>query len=82
MTCGQQIKIAKIDNAGPNSKKKWDKYELDGITLHVYHKPQQQKLKQQPSNSNNNNLSKEIAAITEIGTSITLLATFLTSILS
>lgn len=44
MTCGQQIKIAKIDNAGPNSKKKWDKYELDGKTPHVCKKEKQQQL--------------------------------------
>jgi hypothetical protein len=52
-------------------KKKWDKFEMDGVTgvtPHVCHKQQQQQqplTQQQPStNSNNNsNLSEEIAAI-------------------
>jgi hypothetical protein len=46
-------------------KKKWDKFELDGVTPHVCRKPEQQEQSQvqrQPSNSNNN-LSKEIAAV-------------------
>jgi hypothetical protein len=67
MTCGQQIKIAKIDNIAPGQKKKWDKYELDGITPHVCHKPNQQQeqplVQQQLSSNINNKLSKEIAAI-------------------
>jgi hypothetical protein len=65
MTCGQQIRIAKIDNAGPDAKKKWHKFELDGKTPHVCSKPphqQQPPVQRQPRNSNNN-LSKEIAAI-------------------
>lgn len=65
MTCGQQIKIAKIDNITPGQKKKWDKFELDGKTPHVCNKPphqqQQPTIQRQPSNINN--LSKEIAAI-------------------
>jgi molecular chaperone GrpE (heat shock protein) len=57
-------------------KKKWDKFEMDGVTgvtPHVCRKPEQERqqqqqqplTQQQPStNSNNNsNLSKEIAAI-------------------
>jgi hypothetical protein len=63
LTCQKQIKISKIDNAGPDSKKKkWDKFELDGVTPHVCsttnNKPEQQQ--QQPSN---NSLKKEVAAI-------------------
>jgi hypothetical protein len=50
-------------------KKKWDKFEMDGVTgvtPHICRKPEQERQQQQqPStNSNNNsNLSKEIAAI-------------------
>lgn len=66
MSCGQQIRIAKIDNPGPDAKKKWEKFEVDGITLHLCHKPNphQERLpiQRQPSN-NSNNLSKEIASI-------------------
>jgi hypothetical protein len=56
MTCGQQIRISKIDNVGSDSKKKWNKFELDGKTPHVCRKGKQQ---QQPSND----IIKEIAAI-------------------
>ncbi len=31
----KQIRISKIDNAGPNAEKKWNKYEIDGVTPHV-----------------------------------------------
>jgi hypothetical protein len=40
LTCKKQIRIAKIDNVPPGQKKKWEKYELDGVTLHVCHKQQ------------------------------------------
>jgi hypothetical protein len=65
-SCKQQIRIAKIDNVPPGQKKKWEKYELDGFTLHVCRKQQPEqsaatKGKQQPVVSND--LSKEIAAI-------------------
>jgi hypothetical protein len=40
LICKQQIRIAKIDNVPPGQKKKWKKYELDGVTLHVCHKQQ------------------------------------------
>jgi hypothetical protein len=59
MTCGQQIKIAKIDNPGPDAKKKWEKYDMDGKTPHVCRRKNQQRQQQ----SSNNDVSKEIAAI-------------------
>jgi hypothetical protein len=40
--CGAQIRLAKIEGAGPDAKKKWDKYELDGVTPHVCKKKQHQ----------------------------------------
>jgi hypothetical protein len=50
LTCHKQIRIAKIDNVPAGQKKKWEKYELDGITLHVCHKhpPNQLATKEQP----------------------------------
>jgi hypothetical protein len=56
--CKQQIKIAKIDNVPAGQmKKKWDKFELDGVTPHVCRKSEQQP----PASSDS--LKKEIAAI-------------------
>lgn len=46
LTCHKPIKISKIDNAGPNARKKWEKFERDGTTPH-----------QCSSNSNNNRSS-------------------------
>jgi hypothetical protein len=66
LTCHKQIRIAKIDNVPPGQKKKWEKYELDGVTLHVCHKQQPEQSatteegKKQPVVSND--LSKEVAA--------------------
>jgi hypothetical protein len=60
MTCGQQIRISKIDNAGSDSKKKWNKFELDGKTPHVYRKGKQQ---QQEEIGSKDTPKKEIAAI-------------------
>ena len=60
MSCGQQIRIAKIDNPGPDAKKKWDKFEMDGVTPHVCcsnNKPEQRQQQQ------HFDISKEIAAI-------------------
>ena len=34
LTCHKPIKISKIDNAGPNARKKWEKFERDGTTPH------------------------------------------------
>jgi hypothetical protein len=34
MTCHKPIRISKIDNAGPNARKKWLKFEHDGTTPH------------------------------------------------
>ncbi len=55
LTCKKQIRIAKIDNAGPNAKKRWQKYELDGLTAHICFKEEAEESatketpKQQPS---------------------------------
>ena len=46
LTCHKPIKISKTDNAGPNARKKWEKFERDGTTPH-----------QCSSNSNNNSSS-------------------------
>src|ERR687894_175218 len=34
LTCHKPIKISKIDNAGPNARKKWEKFERHGTTPH------------------------------------------------
>jgi uncharacterized protein (UPF0335 family) len=63
-TCGQQIRLSKIDNVAPDAKKKWNKFELDGVTVHVCTKKQQS---QQPPvlsrTTSSTDISKEIAAI-------------------
>jgi hypothetical protein len=59
LTCHKQIRIAKIDNVPPGQKKKWEKYELDGVTLHVCHKQQQPEQQKQQQLD----VSKEVAAI-------------------
>ncbi|HYZ59004.1 MAG TPA: hypothetical protein VE544_05030 [Nitrososphaeraceae archaeon] len=44
-TCGGSIRLSKIDAAGPDAKRKWNRFEMDGITVHVCKKkeqPQQQ----------------------------------------
>lgn len=61
LTCHKQIRIAKIDNVPAGQKKRWEKYELDGVTEHICHKqrqqPEQQKQEQQLD------ISKEITAV-------------------
>jgi hypothetical protein len=47
MTCHQQIRISKIDGAGPDAKKRWNKFEMDGVTPHVCSNKKQQKDQQQ-----------------------------------
>jgi septal ring factor EnvC (AmiA/AmiB activator) len=42
-------------------KKKWDKFELDGVTPHVCHKQEQQQQQQQQQHLDD--LSKEIMTI-------------------
>ena len=59
MSCGQQIRIAKIDNPGPDAKKKWDKFELDGVTPHICRQHKQQ----QPQPQQHYDLSKEVMTI-------------------
>jgi hypothetical protein len=60
LTCHKQIRIAKIDNVPAGQKKKWEKYELDGVTEHICHKQQQHHLEQQKQQLD---VSKEIADI-------------------
>jgi uncharacterized protein YceH (UPF0502 family) len=69
LTCHKQIRIAKIDNVPPGQKKKREKYELDGVTLHVCPKqqPEQSAAKEEPEKQQprivSNDLSTEVAAI-------------------
>ena len=68
-TCGQQIRLSRIEGAGPDSKKKWNKFEMDGVTVHVCKKKQQEQEQQPPpvltktTSSSTIDPSKEIAAI-------------------
>lgn len=62
LTCHKPIRISKIDNAGPNTKKKWEKFELDGVTPHVYNSSSS-KPKEKERVFVVNGISKEIAAI-------------------
>jgi hypothetical protein len=59
LTCHKPIRISKIDNVPAGQKKKWEKYELDGVTEHICHK-QQHHLEQQKQQLD---VSKEIADI-------------------
>ncbi len=34
LTCHKPIKISKIDNVPAGQKKKWERFELDGVTPH------------------------------------------------
>jgi hypothetical protein len=47
LTCHKPIKLSKIDNAGPNARKKWERFELDGVTPHQC-KKQEQDERQEP----------------------------------
>jgi predicted RNase H-like nuclease (RuvC/YqgF family) len=42
LTCHKPIKLSKIDNAGPNARKKWERFELDGVTPHQCKKQEQE----------------------------------------
>jgi hypothetical protein len=42
-TCHRPILISKIDNPQPDSKKRWEQWEIDGVTLHQCKKEHQQK---------------------------------------
>ncbi len=58
LTCKQLIRISKIDNISPGQKKKWEKYELGGVTPHICSRNSDQQ-QQHPSN----NITKEIAVV-------------------
>ena len=65
-TCNKPIRIAKIDNVPPGQKKKWEKYELDGITLHLCRKkqqPEQLAATEEKQLVVSNDLFKEVPAI-------------------
>lgn len=34
LTCHKPVKIAKIDGVGPNARKQWNRFGLDGVTPH------------------------------------------------
>jgi hypothetical protein len=61
LTCHKPIKISKIDNPAPNQKKKWLKFELDGVTPHKCIAKKQNQ--QQTSTTATSDMSREITAI-------------------
>lgn len=68
LTCKQPIRISKIDNVPAGQKKKWDKFEMDGVTPHVCRKAEQQHSPPPPTKvgattRTTDELSKEVAAI-------------------
>ena len=65
LTCHKPFKISKIDNTGPNARKKWERFELDGVTLHQCKIIEQQKAQQQQPNTvtQESELTKEVTAI-------------------
>ena len=42
LTCHMPIKIAKLDNPAAGQKKKWERFELDGVTPHQYKKKEEE----------------------------------------
>jgi hypothetical protein len=46
-TCKRVIRISKIENVPARQRRKWDRFELDGVTPHVC-KPKREQQKQQP----------------------------------
>lgn len=42
LTCHEPIRIAKIDNVPVDQKKKWERFETDGVTPHQYKIREQQ----------------------------------------
>jgi hypothetical protein len=49
LTCHKPIKLSKIDNAEPNARKKWERFELDGATPHQCVKKKEKKKRSQQS---------------------------------
>jgi hypothetical protein len=64
LTCYEPIKIAKLDNVPAGQKKKWERFQLDGITPHqcAVNKKEAAKMAA-PTTTATTDLSKEIAAI-------------------
>jgi hypothetical protein len=42
LTCHEPIRIAKIANPAPSQRKKWERFELDGVTPHKCKKKEQE----------------------------------------
>jgi hypothetical protein len=64
--CKQQIRISKIDNVQPGQKKQWLQFEMDGITVHVCKKKEQE----QPSSSTTTIIGVKDAPIEKIGSKL------------
>ena len=47
LTCHEPIKIAKLDNVPPGQKRKWERFETDGVTPYQC-KKQEQDERQEP----------------------------------
>ncbi len=65
LSCHKPIKISKIDNAGPGAKKKWEKYEPDGVTPHQCKKQESEVVAAVVSSKDLDHIetTKEIAAV-------------------
>jgi hypothetical protein len=42
LTCHEPIKIAKLDNVPPGQKRKWERFQLDGVTPHQCKKKEEE----------------------------------------
>ena len=71
MTCHEPIRIAKIDNVPPGQKKKWERFELDGVTSHQCNKKQkvedqeQEDQQEQPITVSNAELALQVSNLKE-----------------
>jgi hypothetical protein len=62
LSCHAQIRLAKIDGAGPEAKKRWNKLELDGVTPHTCNKKAQPEEKEEQKQQSED-LSKTVSEI-------------------
>ena len=67
LTCKKQIRISKIDGAGPDAKKRWNKYEVDGNTPHVCSSNSNASRSNENSITNTSNNASNEAAPLEMG---------------
>jgi hypothetical protein len=73
LTCHELIKIAKLDNVLPGQKKKWQRFETDGVTPHKCKKQKEEERPVAPALHDGSQIAEVINQVKELKETVDIL---------